>query len=103
MGRRAVQETIVGPETTSNGANGETSAESRGQLTSAQRLSASSASLNEVAPDPFGREGKHFTEIRVLNRDVSTVFVANLCFICSVKYKVLFCAVTIGPDCPGGC
>ncbi|XP_073098920.1 ribonuclease TUDOR 1 isoform X2 [Elaeis guineensis] len=69
MGRRAVVE----PEITTNDANEEVSTEARMALTSAQRLVTSTASSTEVAPDPFGREAKHFTEIRVLNRDVRIV------------------------------
>ncbi|XP_010908182.1 ribonuclease TUDOR 1 isoform X1 [Elaeis guineensis] len=69
VGRRAVAE----PEITPEDANEEVSAEARTPLTSAQRLAASTVSLTEVAPDPFGREAKHFTEIRVLNRDVRIV------------------------------
>lgn len=76
MGRRAAPEAVAEPEITPDEPNGEASGESRGPLTSAQRLAASSASFNEVSPDPFGREAKHFTEIRVLNRDVSTVMLA---------------------------
>lgn len=53
--------------------NGDSAVEGRAPLTSAQRLAASSASVNEVPADPFGKEAKHFTEIRVLHRDVSTV------------------------------
>ncbi|CAK9172613.1 unnamed protein product [Ilex paraguariensis] len=73
MGRRAAMETVVEAEITSDETNGESSAGSRGPLTSAQRLAASSVSFNEVAPDPYGREAKLFTEIRVLNRDVRIV------------------------------
>lgn len=73
MGRKAIQEPIVEREKTSDEANGEVATESRGSLTSAQRLAASSASVNEVSPELFGREGKHFTEIRVLHRDVRIV------------------------------
>lgn len=69
MGRRAAIETVSETETTSNGTNGDGS-ETRAALTSAQRLAASSAPP-EVAPDPFGMEAKHFTELRTLNRDVS--------------------------------
>ncbi|XP_026377143.1 ribonuclease TUDOR 1-like [Papaver somniferum] len=73
MGRRAPVETVAEPEAAStNEANGDASAEPR-PLTTAQRLAASSASSNEVAPDPFGREAKHFTETRVLHRDVRIV------------------------------
>ncbi|KAK9277828.1 hypothetical protein L1049_027384 [Liquidambar formosana] len=61
------------PEITSDEPNGEASAEPRAPLTSAQRLAASAASSAEVAPDPFGREAKHFTELRVLNREVRIV------------------------------
>ncbi|KAI7979672.1 Ribonuclease TUDOR 1 [Camellia lanceoleosa] len=73
MGRRAALETTVGIEVSSDEPNGEASAEPNAPLTSAQRLAASSASSTEVSPDPFGREAKHFTEIRVLNRDVRIV------------------------------
>lgn len=73
MGRRATAEAIVESETASDEQNGDSSAEPRAPLTSAQRLAASSASVTEVAPDSFGREAKHFTEIRVLNRDVRIV------------------------------
>ncbi|XAR50415.1 Micrococcal nuclease [Bertholletia excelsa] len=73
MGRRAATENFVGVEITSDEANGEASSEPQAPLTSAQRLAASAASSVEVAPDPFGREAKHFTEIRVLNRDVRIV------------------------------
>lgn len=52
--------------------NGDSAAEARAPLTSAQRLAASSGSMVEVPADPFGKEAKHFTEIRVLHRDVST-------------------------------
>ncbi|KAL0905168.1 hypothetical protein M5K25_027353 [Dendrobium thyrsiflorum] len=72
MGRRAVVEATPGPEVIADDADGEVSAEIRTQPTSAQRL-ISQASATEVLPDPFGREAKHFTEIRTLNRDVRIV------------------------------
>ncbi|RWR73163.1 nuclease domain-containing protein 1 [Cinnamomum micranthum f. kanehirae] len=71
MGRRAAIETIAETEITSDEANGEVSTEPRPPLTTAQRLAASATT--EISPDPFGREAKHFTEIRVLNRDVRIV------------------------------
>ncbi|GFZ17287.1 TUDOR-SN protein 1 [Actinidia rufa] len=73
MGKRAPLETVVVPEINSDELNGEASTEPHAPLTSAQRLTVSARSTNEVAPDPFGREAKHFTEIRVLNRDVRIV------------------------------
>lgn len=73
MGKRGSAEPVVEPETTPDEPNGDASGESRGPLTSAQRLAASTPSFNEVSADPFGREAKHFTEIRVLNRDVRIV------------------------------
>ncbi|KAL7191583.1 hypothetical protein ACSBR2_023624 [Camellia fascicularis] len=73
MGRRAASETVVGTEVNSDELNVGASAEPHVSLTSAQRLAASSASSNEVAPDPFAREAKHFTEIRALHRDVRIV------------------------------
>lgn len=70
MGRRTTQEPTIATEIPSDEPNGETNGEPRGPLTSAQRVTSSPA-FNEVSPDAFGREAKHFTEIRVLNRDVS--------------------------------
>nr|KAJ0216967.1 hypothetical protein LSAT_V11C300140960 [Lactuca sativa] len=70
MGRSTTQEPTIPIEVPSGKTNGENNnSDSRGPLRSAQRISASS-SFNEVSPDPFGREAKHFTEIHVLNRDV---------------------------------
>ncbi|CAM6104246.1 unnamed protein product [Calypogeia fissa] len=44
-------------------------------LTTAQKLAASSAAAAsaEIPPEAFAREAKHFTEVRVLNRDVRIV------------------------------
>nr|GEX15747.1 ribonuclease TUDOR 1-like [Tanacetum cinerariifolium] len=72
MGRRTTQEPALPIEVPSDEPNGDSNAESRGPLTSAQRITASSG-FTEVSPDAFGREAKHFTEIRVLNRDVRIV------------------------------
>ncbi|XP_011003528.1 PREDICTED: staphylococcal nuclease domain-containing protein 1-like [Populus euphratica] len=71
MGRRAAVETVAETETISNETNGDASG-AFAPLTSAQRLTASTAPP-EVAPDPFGMEAKHFTELRTLNRDVRIV------------------------------
>lgn len=76
MGRRSTTDTAIATEVTAHEANGDSSAEPRAALTSAQRLAASTASITEVAPDPYGREAKHFTEIRVLNRDVGVILIA---------------------------
>ncbi|KAL0425189.1 UNVERIFIED_CONTAM: Ribonuclease TUDOR 1 [Sesamum radiatum] len=74
-GRRAAPEPVVGSEVSSNEQNGDSAAEARAPLTSAQRIAAAnaSASMVEVPADPFGKEAKHFTEIRVLHRDVRIV------------------------------
>lgn len=72
MGRRAVTETVVETDLTSDKQNGDVSAdEPQADLTSAQRLTVSSAPSAEVSPDPFAPEAKYFTEVRCLNRDVS--------------------------------
>ncbi|KAL6003572.1 Translin-1 [Asimina triloba] len=71
MGRRAIVDTVVETEVTSEETNGEAPTETQAPLTSAQRVAASTTT--EVSPDAFGREAKHFTEIRVLNRDVRIV------------------------------
>ncbi|KAL5979958.1 Translin-1 [Asimina triloba] len=73
MGRRAIVEAFVETEITTEDTNGEVGGETPVPLTSAQRLAASTVSSTEVSPDRFGREAKHFTEIRVLNRDVRIV------------------------------
>ncbi|OIT04627.1 PREDICTED: ribonuclease TUDOR 1-like [Nicotiana attenuata] len=73
MGRRATSETVVNASITSDEPNRESTTEPRATPTTAQRLAASAASVSEVAPDPYGREAKHFTETRVLNRDVRIV------------------------------
>jgi staphylococcal nuclease domain-containing protein 1 len=71
MGRRSsIPNVVVAMDDTADGANGENSEGTPAQLTTAQRLAASSVAT-EVPPDRFGREAKHFTENRVLNRDVS--------------------------------
>ncbi|CAA6659682.1 unnamed protein product [Spirodela intermedia] len=70
MGRRAAVEILPEVETNGDDANGDAT-DSRPTLTSAQRLAASASS--EVAPDTFGREAKHFTELRVLNREIRIV------------------------------
>ncbi|KAI3512755.1 hypothetical protein L1887_20074 [Cichorium endivia] len=72
MGRRTMVEPATITEVPSEELNGDSNNEIRGPLTSAQRVTVSST-YNEVAPDPYGREAKHFTEIRVLNRDVRIV------------------------------
>ncbi|KAM1097623.1 hypothetical protein ACFX15_014510 [Malus domestica] len=78
VGRRPVTSDIVAePETTSNKTNGDVSSEPQGPLTSAQRILASTASSVEVSADPFALEAKHFTEIRVLHRDVRIVLEGN--------------------------
>ncbi|KAG6481964.1 ribonuclease TUDOR 2-like [Zingiber officinale] len=73
MGRRPVSDAIPENEVAADDTSGENAGETRPPLTSAQRLAASPASLTEVAPDPFGRDAKHFTETRILNRDVRIV------------------------------
>ncbi|KAM2075632.1 hypothetical protein ACFX1T_038489 [Malus domestica] len=78
VGRRPITSDIVAePETTSDKTNGDVSSEPRAPLTSAQRILASTASSVEVAADPFALEAKHFTEIRVLHRDVRIVLEGN--------------------------
>ncbi|KAJ0973495.1 hypothetical protein J5N97_021454 [Dioscorea zingiberensis] len=73
MGRRIAVAATADPELTTDDTNGEGSAKGPLPLTSAQRLSASMTSSTEIAPDAFAREAKHFTEIRVLHRDVRIV------------------------------
>lgn len=75
MGRRPAADTvIVQADPSSDQPNGQAApGEPRAPLTSAQRLAASAATDMEVAPEPFGREAKHFTETRVLHRDVRII------------------------------
>lgn len=78
MGRRNTNGNVV--ETVPDESNGDASGESKGPLTSAQRLAASSAAASsvEVSADPFAAEAKYFTEHRVLSRDVSFLHVLSL-------------------------
>ncbi|KAI5329402.1 hypothetical protein L3X38_028799 [Prunus dulcis] len=74
VGRRPIaSEVVAEPETTSDKTNGDVSTEPRAPLTSAQRIVASTTSSVEIAADPFALEAKHFTETRVLHRDVRIV------------------------------
>ncbi|KAI5084373.1 hypothetical protein GOP47_0000542 [Adiantum capillus-veneris] len=75
MGRRAMvaesqASTVNGEQESVDASNA--SGSSGGVLTTAQRLAASTASV-EVPPEPYAREAKHFTEVRVLNRDVRVI------------------------------
>ncbi|XP_047081605.1 ribonuclease TUDOR 1-like [Lolium rigidum] len=74
MGRRPPNPAVVTEvEGTADGTtNGDDSGETPAPLTTAQRLAASAVST-EIPADRFGREAKHFTETRVLNRDVRIV------------------------------
>lgn len=104
MGKRPVIEAIPESELAADEADGEASAGNRGPLTSAQKLAASPAITTEISPDPFGREAKHFTEIRVLNRDVNFLSVLKLCLSFSFSPLILHCTFELlGPHCVGGC
>ena len=76
MGRRSPMADILPSEEAkaSNGESktGEAAGEAAAPLTTAQRLAASNsaAAQAEILPDPYAKEAKHFTEVRVLNRDV---------------------------------
>jgi len=72
MGRRAAPESVVESELASDDTNVDVSGEPRATLTSAQRLAVSTAT--EASADPFAHDAKFFTEMRVLNRDVSNMF-----------------------------
>lgn len=72
MNKKVSPETAVVIEKALDESNGEASAEPHAPVTSAQRLAASAAST-EYVEEAFAREAKHFTEMRVLNRDVRIV------------------------------
>ncbi|KAJ0051795.1 hypothetical protein Pint_01311 [Pistacia integerrima] len=57
-------------DTTSDEINGDISSGSQGPLNSAQRLAASAGTTTD---DPYAVDAKHFTELRVLNREVRIV------------------------------
>jgi staphylococcal nuclease domain-containing protein 1 len=89
MGRRATPEFMVTEtEPLADGSNGDAPLGSGATLTSAQRFAQSVTASSEVPPDPFAREAKHFTEIRVLNRDVSS-FPSQFLILLSL---LIFCA-----------
>jgi staphylococcal nuclease domain-containing protein 1 len=56
----------------SNGESKTGETEAAAPMTTAQRLAASNsaAAQAEILPDPYAKEAKHFTDVRVLNRDV---------------------------------
>ncbi|KAL6650681.1 hypothetical protein ACP70R_009606 [Stipagrostis hirtigluma subsp. patula] len=56
-----------------NDVNGVVSAEAQEPMTAAQKLVAHTSTYFEIPPSQFGREAKHFTESRVLNREVRIV------------------------------
>nr|GEV02114.1 ribonuclease TUDOR 2-like [Tanacetum cinerariifolium] len=58
--RRTTQEPALPIKVPSDEPNGNSNAESRGPLTSAQRVAAS-LGFTEISPDAFGREAKHVT------------------------------------------
>ncbi|KAL2939573.1 Ribonuclease TUDOR 1 [Bienertia sinuspersici] len=87
MGRRPTPEKALEAEVSADAPNGEAATESRAPLTSAQKLAASAATGVEVAPDPFGREAKHFTEAHTLHRDVRIILEGL------DKFKNLVCSV----------
>ena len=76
MGRKAAVDVTPNVEINGDEMNGSAS-DGQVTLTSAQRLAVSASS--EVSPDAFGREAKHFTEIRVLNREVGHPLSLSLC------------------------
>ena len=74
MGRRSPAAEGVASEEVkpSNGEAKAAEGEAAAPMTTAQRLAASNsaAAQAEILPDPYAKEAKHFTEVRVLNRDV---------------------------------
>uniref|UniRef100_A0A0D3FVE8 Ribonuclease n=1 Tax=Oryza barthii TaxID=65489 RepID=A0A0D3FVE8_9ORYZ len=72
MGRRATPPPNAQAGVGNGAANGEASA-TPAPMAAAQKLLASADIYSEVPPDRFGQEAKHFTETRVLNREVRIV------------------------------
>ncbi|KNA18582.1 hypothetical protein SOVF_069380 [Spinacia oleracea] len=73
MGRMPPPERTVEAEVSTDGSNGKTASEPRAFVTAAQKVASAAAPGVAVPPDPFGREGKHFTETRTLHRNVRIV------------------------------
>jgi hypothetical protein len=107
MGRRPPNPTVVAEVegTAEETTNGDDSVEAPAPLTTAQRLAASAFST-EIPPDRNGREAKHFTETRVLNRDVShLLFQKILSHLRSQYLSSFICYLFVfflGEDCGGG-
>ncbi len=83
MGRRATPPPNAQAGVGNGAANGEAST-TPAPMAAAQKLLASADIYSEVPPDRFGQEAKHFTETRVLNREVSYYF-----------FSVFICIVTV--------
>jgi hypothetical protein len=106
MGRRPPNPAVVAEAdgTAEDTANGEDSVEAPAPLTTAQRLAASAVST-EIPPDSWGRQAKHFTETRVLNRDVSHLlfqFFPSLESMFTIFHHFLFVFFFVGEDCGRG-
>ena len=65
--------------------------QSQNQAAANGDAAAAAASIDEPKPEPFAREAKHFTEVRLLNRDVLIVPEGT------DKYNNLFCTIR-APD-----
>jgi staphylococcal nuclease domain-containing protein 1 len=80
MGRRTfIPSAFSQTEVTKNvDVNGKASEEAQAQaqaplMGTVQKDVASAVTYSEIPPDRFGKEAKHFTETKVLNREVSLV------------------------------
>jgi staphylococcal nuclease domain-containing protein 1 len=75
MGRRLPS--AVAPKEVANNidVNGKASREAQAPpiLGTLQKPVASAVTYSEIPPDRFGKEAKHFTETKVLNREVSFI------------------------------
>lgn len=92
MGRRAATETVVETELAADETNGDVPGEPQAPLTSAQRLAVSMSA--ETVADPFAPDAKFFTEMRVLNRDVSGLLLSDVyCFVNFCKFSEFYVGI----------
>lgn len=77
MGRRAFVPSI----NSQAGATDNNTIAAQVPMATTQKLVPSTSTCSEIPPDGFGREAKHFTETRVLNREVSL-----LCLLLTLSY-----------------
>ena len=81
MGRRAFIPSMASQAGATGDVDVNSTTTAQVPMAAEQKFVPSSSTYSEIPPDRFGREAKHFTETRVLNREVSL-----LCSLLTLSY-----------------